>query len=424
MRIRDWDINLKVRLVGEAFTGIAFWMVFPFLTVYFSSTLGRELTSLLLILSQVIAVFCGLFGGYFADQYGRRRMMLIAIAGETVGYGIFAIASFHVIDSAIIGFIGFTVASLFSNFYQPAVTAMVADVVPERERSYVYSVFYMLMNVSVIVGPLLGAQLFNQYRFYLLVFISITFIVLFVILFIFCHETAPAVINGTREKTSSLKEVFISQMKNYKIIFTDRIFLIYVVSGILVAQAYMQLDMFIPLRIYDTVDTVTLLSIGNFDWIVNSTGLYSILLMINGGLVALFTVQVTKFMMRYSEKTAFVTSSILYAIAILLIGLFAQPWIFIFSMVLFTIGEVATAGIQQNFVAMLAPEDKRGMYFSASGLRFNVGKVVAPLAITLSAIVGAEITGIILTLCCLLAAYLYYIMFKMFEEKRAMEKIS
>ncbi|HAA7444343.1 TPA_asm: MFS transporter, partial [Listeria monocytogenes] len=51
MKFSTWDINLKVRLFGEALLDISFWMVFPFLTIYFSESIGRELTSLLLIIS-------------------------------------------------------------------------------------------------------------------------------------------------------------------------------------------------------------------------------------------------------------------------------------------------------------------------------------------------------------------------------------
>ncbi|EAD0299501.1 TPA: MFS transporter, partial [Listeria monocytogenes] len=70
MKFSTWDINLKVRLFGEALLDISFWMVFPFLTIYFSESIGRELTSLLLIISQVLAVFTALLGGYFADNFG------------------------------------------------------------------------------------------------------------------------------------------------------------------------------------------------------------------------------------------------------------------------------------------------------------------------------------------------------------------
>lgn len=418
MKFKDWDINLKVRLIGEAFTGISFWMVFPFLTVYFSGTLGREITSLLLVLSQVIAVFCGLFGGYFADLYGRKTMMLIAIFGELIGYGIFAFASYDQVDLAWLGFIGFTIASIFFSFYNPAASAMVADVVSEKERSYVYSVFYTVSNLSIIVGPLIGAVLFIKYRFYLLLFVTISYLILYFLLYVFTHETAPIQNN---QSNTTVKNILISQLKNYQIIFSDKIFLIFVMSGILVAQTFMQLDMFIPLKVDETIENVTLLSIGSFDWNIDSAGLYSILLVVNGGLVVLLSTVITKYMMRYEEKVSFIGSTILYGISILIIGLFTNPWIYIFGIFVFTIGEILKVGVQQNFVAMLAPEDKRGMYFSAASLRYNVGRVIAPLSITLTAYIGFEMTSIVLAVGCFIATYLYIYMFRLFEQKKKLQ---
>ncbi|SLM95118.1 hypothetical protein FM106_09045 [Brachybacterium faecium] len=64
MRYSEWDVNLKVRLYGEAFVDISFWMIFPFLTLYFSETLGRTTAGILLITSQLITAFTGLLGGF------------------------------------------------------------------------------------------------------------------------------------------------------------------------------------------------------------------------------------------------------------------------------------------------------------------------------------------------------------------------
>ena len=62
MRIRDWDRNLKVRLFGEAAINITFWMFFPFLTIYFTESFGKQTAGLLLVLSQVFAVVANLDG--------------------------------------------------------------------------------------------------------------------------------------------------------------------------------------------------------------------------------------------------------------------------------------------------------------------------------------------------------------------------
>ncbi|EUJ26884.1 putative multidrug resistance protein, integral membrane protein [Listeria cornellensis FSL F6-0969] len=104
MKFKTWDINLKVRLFGEALLDISFWAVFPFLTIYFSDSIGRQTTSLLLILSQALSVITALLGGYFADTYGRKRMMSISVIGEGAGFLIFAIAATTIFHSPYVAF--------------------------------------------------------------------------------------------------------------------------------------------------------------------------------------------------------------------------------------------------------------------------------------------------------------------------------
>ena len=396
--------------------------VFPFLAIYFAETMGVTTASALLMLSQIIAVACGLFGGFFADHFGRRRMMLIAIAGEMIGYGIFAMASHPAINSAMIGFLGFTIASLFSNIYQPAAQAMVADVVESKNRSYVFSVFYMMTNIAVVVGPLLGAIFFTNHRFWLLVIVTCGASLLFLLLLLFSHETLPEGA-ASNKKSLTLKQVIKGQAADYGVIFTDRVLLLFILAGILISQTFMQLDLFIPIHINETVDTATLLSIGDFVVTLSATELFGVVIAINGGIVALCTVFVTKWMIRYPEKYVFAASSILYGLSILLMGLFPYPWMYIVSIAIFSLAELMTVGIAQNFVSTIAPIHQRAMYFSAAQLRFSIGRVLAPLSITLTGLIGSRETTYILAFIAFISAIIYLIMYRLYA-KTAMKEAS
>ncbi|EFS02927.1 MFS transporter, partial [Listeria seeligeri FSL S4-171] len=72
----------------------------------------------------------------------------------------------------------------------------------------------------------------------------------------------------------------------------------------------------------------------------------------------------------------------------------------------------------QNFVSQLAPEDKRAMYFSAAGLRYTLGKVIAPLAITLAALIGYTSTFVIIGILALISGFIYFYMYAEFEKQR------
>ena len=70
-----------------------------------------------------------------------------------MGYGVLTAASSPWLPLPGVAFAGFTLASIASSVYYPASEAMVADIVPEKDRSGVFAVFYTSINIAVVVGP-------------------------------------------------------------------------------------------------------------------------------------------------------------------------------------------------------------------------------------------------------------------------------
>ncbi|MBC6310105.1 MFS transporter [Listeria sp. FSL L7-1582] len=415
MKFKTWDINLKVRLFGEALLDISFWAVFPFLTIYFSDSIGRQTTSLLLILSQALSVITALLGGYFADTYGRKRMMSISVIGEGAGFLIFAIAATTMFHSPYIAFFGFMVASIFMSFYQPASQAMIADVVKPEHRSHVYSIFYMMINIAVVIGPIIGALVFNNYTSQTLLAIVLADLLLLILLTKFGHETAPMALDKELRKAQREKKigtVLMEQLRNYKLIFKDKVFFLYIIAGVIISQSFMQLDLLFPLYITEVIGDSSIFSIQ-----LTGEQLFGFIVSINGFCVALLTVFFTRMMSRYREKLVFMNSSFLYGIAILLFGIATGPWGAVLAIILFSFAELMTVGIQQNFVAKIAPDDKRAMYFSAAGLRYTFGKVIAPLAITLSTLVGYFATFATIAVLAVISGFIYFYMYSLYEKQ-------
>ncbi|MEH7346740.1 MFS transporter [Bacillus sp. JJ1532] len=415
MRIRDWDSNLKVRLFGEAAINITFWMFFPFLTIYFAGEFGKDKAGLLLIFSQVFSVLANLMGGYCADRFGRKTMMVLSAFGQGLSFLVFALADSPWLNSPWLGFICFAFVGIFSSFYWPASQAMVADVVEEKHRSHVFAIFYTSINIAVVIGPVLGAIFYTKYRFELLLIAGIICIILACILAKMTRETMPKqshIVNENDKWYSFL----IKQMKDYGIIFKDKVFLLFIIAGVLAAQTFMQLDLLIPIYTSEFINNQTLLKFGDWAFTVSGEQAFGILLSENGFLVALFTVAVTKIMIKYKERNVFVISSLTYAVAIFMFGQTTWIWGLIIAMALFTFGELMTVGIQQSFVSKIAPEHMRGQYFAAASLRFTFGKTIAPISIPLTVWIGYDWTFLILAGLAVLSAVLYWLMFSISEK--------
>lgn len=413
MRIRDWDRNLRIRLIGESLVGVTFWMIFPFIAIYFSEMFGKEKTGILLVISQLFSVIANLLGGYLADRFGRKKMMVFAACGQALAFLLFALVNSPLFSSPLMGFICFALVGVCGSLYWPASQAMVADVVSEKDQSSVFAVFYTVNNVMVVIGPLLGGIFYPEHRFFLFLIAGTFCAIVAIVLSIYLEETAP--IWG--KTTGTWYMFFVEQLNNYRLIAKDRTFLLFIVAGILVAQTFMQLDILIPVYVKDVVSQQTLFSIGQWSFSLSGEKAFSVLIAENGLLVALFTVAVTKWMENYKEKWVFVFSSLFYGIAIFLFGQTTSLWMMIFLIALFTLAELMTVGLQQTFVAKLAPEHMRGQYFAAASLRFTLGRMMAPLALTLP--FAYHWTFFILTLLAVCSAWLYAIMFRAMEEEQA-----
>ncbi|HEY2419925.1 MAG TPA: MFS transporter [Neobacillus sp.] len=415
MRIRDWDPNLKVRLFAEAMMNITFWMFFPFLTIYFADEFGKNKAGLLLVFSQVFSVIANLMGGYCADRFGRKRMMVLSAIGQGLSFLFFALTSSPWFQSPLLGFASFALAGVFGSFYWPASQAMVADVVAEKDRSNVFAIFYTSINIAVVIGPILGAIFYVHYRFQLLLVAAVICILLGLILAKWTRETAP--LNKTSNTDGKWYYFLQNQLKDYSLIVKDKTFLLFILAGILAGQTFMQMDLLIPVYIKDVMQDQSLFSIGNWSFTVKGTQAFGIVLAENGFLVALLTVFITKWMGKFKERNVFVLSSVVYAISIILFSQTHWIWGFIGAMAIFTFGELMGAGLQQSFVSRLAPEHMRGQYFAAASLRFTISRTIAPLAIPLTVLIGYDWTFIVLSILALGSAGLYWVMFYSLEKK-------
>jgi hypothetical protein len=59
----------------------------------------------------------------------------------------------------------------------------------------------------------------------------------------------------------------------------------------------------------------------------------------------------------------------------------------------------------------------RGQYFAAAGLRFSIGRTIAPITIPLTTWIGFHNTFYVLFILALISAGIYFIMFRAFEKK-------
>jgi len=332
--------------------------------------------------------------------------MLIALFGQSVALVIFAFSPSPWLD--YLAFIGLTI---MGSVYRPASMAMVADLVPAEERRDVFALFYGSVNFGVIFGPVLGAIFFFDYRRELLLTSAVTVFLLFLVMLKVLRETLPPSLQNS--KSSTVKD----QIKNYRIIFTDKVFFLYILAGVLVSQTFMQIDLYLAVYIRSFVPEQTL-NLGLWSFNLTPEKLYGWLISENGLLVVLFTVAVTRLIRKWSDEKALILSSILFGLSFWLMAFTMNVWYLIILMAIFTLAELIRTPVIQNFITEIAPEEQRGQYLGASSLQYSIGRAIAPLAVTFAAYFDPiTITSAILALS-LIAAVLYKWMFHIYRKQQ------
>jgi MFS family permease len=129
-------------------------LYFPFSTIHFHNVVGIPLSLVGVGLGSLAAasVASGLISGPLSDRYGRKPVMLAALAGSAAAFCAFAFVE---------GFTGYLLVSVAAGLagnstFDAARNAMVADVTPPGRRSRAYGLVRVGGNVGWALGPLVA----------------------------------------------------------------------------------------------------------------------------------------------------------------------------------------------------------------------------------------------------------------------------
>ncbi len=137
----------------------------------------------------------------------------------------------------------------------------------------------------------------------------------------------------------------------------------------------------------------------------NSFGLSSLiigLILAGVSLIAAFTSsQLSKIIKLFSKKIILKISFILYALALSIIPLISQPWLFFIPVVIFGVAHGMNIPVIQALFAEAAPLKYRATFMSVSGMTFRIGQTLGPLlmgmVISVWGIGGAFYAGAVLS---------------------------
>jgi len=327
-------------------------LIWPFMTIYLHEKLMVPLATVGVVfaITSVSGYFSQLVGGPFVDRFGRKPAILLSLIAQT-----FIVAAFGFVGSLEVFAVLFILNSLAWPISGIAINAMVADLMEPERRPSAYALQRIAVNVGVAVGPAIGGFIATRsYRLSFLLAAS-SFAILILPTLFFIRETRPEA-PLERER---------GERTGYGRVLRDLPFLGFAGAFALMNLAYAQMLIYLPVYIKENYG-------------IPESG-YGFILATNALMVVLFQFAVTRVTERYPRLPVMAFGTIFLAIGLGSVAFFDTYFLFLLSMIIYTIGELITAPTATAFVADVAPVTMRGTYMAIYSLCFGFGFGMGPM---------------------------------------------
>jgi MFS family permease len=355
--LRELPGPVRVLLFGVALNRMG-TLVALFLVLYLThigySPAGAGVVLTVFGVGTIVGSFAG---GTAVGRFGPRR----AIVGSMVLSSV-ATAAIGLVDAYVpLVAISFT-AGAFTQVYRPASSTMMAELTPPKRLVMTSAATRLGLNVGASIGPLIGVWL-SGYSYTWVFFVNAaTNLGFAAVALVALPETGRR--RAAEDSAGGAGPA--RDAGRYADVLRDGRFRLVVVAMFLTAFAEAQYQAVLPLEIRGRG---------------LPTGLYGTVLALNGALVIVCELPLTRFTQRLPMHTMIASGSLLIGGGLSLFGLPAGPWIFITGTCVWTLGEIISAPSIVAYPALAAPGDHlRSRYIATLTTAQTAGYALGPSA--------------------------------------------
>jgi len=350
--------------------------VAPFLTLYLTQKAGYppQQTGFFLMLLPLATIPALLGGGWLADHWGRRKVLVVSQSIAGLAY---VAASFDPLGPLVP--VWMVVATFLAAIAQVAHNAMLNDLTVAENRKTAFSLNYLGINLGFSLGPMAAGFLFNADLGLFFLVDGLSTWVSAALVFFLTRETL-----GSPPERGSLgpnsKGEDRAEGNLWKALAQRPYFVVFLAIGILSNAVYAQHAFSLPLQLAQ-------------DFQDHGATIFGWLMAINGLTVVLGSTVLTRLTARFDSLPVVAAASVLYALGfgmIALIGLLpgsATVW-FLVSTVIWSLGEILASVAGHVYTASHTPANHRGRFNSLRMVSWNGGSALS------TALVGLYIGGL------------------------------
>ncbi|MFI6862084.1 MDR family MFS transporter [Streptomyces sp. NPDC050421] len=299
-------------------------------------------------------VVSSLGAGVMTDRFGRRPTMLVAQLSTAVSVAVLG----FMVHPAAIAAVAFVVG-MASNASRPAVQAMIADIVPAKDRVRAFSLNYWAINLGFAVSSA-GAGFIAEYS-YLAGFVGEALMTLFcaVVVFMKVPESRPVQAVSTLPNAAAAEDDV-----RLGTVLRDGRFMGVVGLSFVIALIFQQGYVGLPV------------AMGTDGF---SSSDFGTAVAVNGVLIVVLQIPVTRFIQSRDPRRLLIVSSLLAGYGFGLTAFAGSVAVYALTICVWTVAEIVNAPVQNGLVVQLSPAHGRGRYQGMYTLSWSAAALVAPL---------------------------------------------
>jgi len=384
--------NIRIRIYTSFLSRVIGSMIFPFMAIYFTYQINATIAGILLMINIAVQFIAGLYGGYLADLVGRKKMMVIGEWMKLFAFFGMVLANSPLGTLPLLTFIMMLVVSVATGFVNPAAEAMLIDVSTKETRSFMYSINYWAVNLSVMIGLIVGGWFYKNHLFELLIALFLMSILTLWMTAVLIEETYSGSKNITR-KEYGFKPI----IQSYQTVIKDISFIWFTIGGIAILSIEYQRNNFIAVRLENEFIPTKINLLNLLEVNLDGVKLLSLLTVENTLIIILFTVLASKWLKNKPEKPLMYIGFILFGLGYAIMSFSNNLYQLFTAVIILSVGELIYVPTRQSLLAAIVDDTKRAAYMAFNGFVFQIGKLVGTLGI----IVGGKIGGIGMANVCI-----------------------